>query len=141
MALNTYNPKEVAIIVGGNIIDGFADGTFINVERDEDSYTLQVGSDGEATRSKNNNLSGTVTLTLRQGSPSNAILSALAQQDELNGSGIVPLLVKDNSGSSIHSAETAWIQKPSAAEYGRESGSREWVIRTDRLQTFIGGNG
>ena len=140
MSVKTYDPKEVAVIVGGQIIDGYADGTFVTVERSEDSFSLQMGTDGEGTRSKSNNKSGKITIVLRQGAPSNAILSAFIQSDELNGSGIVPVLVKDNSGSSLYAAETAWVMKPASSEFGRESGSREYVLETDRLVMFTGGN-
>lgn len=141
MALNKYNPKEVSLIVGGNIIKGYADGEFINVARNEDSYTLQVGADGDATRSKSNNKSGTIIITLRQGSPSNAILAAFNQADELNDSGIVTALVKDNSGQSLHSAETIWVRKPADAPYAREAGDRQWTLETDNLNTSPAGNG
>jgi len=138
--LRTYDPKSVSIIVGGNIMTGLADGTFLTVERDEDAFALNIGSDGEGVRSKSNNFSGTFTLTIQQGSPSNDVLSAFAQADELSGSGVVSVLVKDNNGNSLHVAETAWVQKAADAEYARESGDREWVIRTDKLTTFVGGN-
>ena len=140
MSLRTYDPKQVAVIIAGQIISGFADGTFVNVERDEDTWSLQVGADVEATRAKSNNKSGTLTVTLQQGSPSNAVLAALATADELTNTGIFSFLIKDNSGNSLHLAETAYIQKPAGSEYGREAGTREWVIRTDNLTTTPAGN-
>ena len=57
MAVSTYNPDEVAIVFAGIPISGFADGTFLSVEQNEDSFTMQVGTDGEACRSKSNNRS------------------------------------------------------------------------------------
>lgn len=140
MALRTYDPKEVSIIAGGEIVQGYADGTFISIERDEDTWALQIGADGEGARSKSNNRSGTITLTLQQTSASNAILNALAQADELSNGGVFSVLVRDNNGGSLAAAETAWIQKPSNQEYGREAGEREWVIRTDNLSLATLGN-
>lgn len=140
MALKTYDFKQVAVIIGGRIITGFADGDAVQVERNEDAWSLQVGAEGEATRSKSNNRSGKITLSLQQASESNAILSGFAKADELSNSGLVPVLVKDNSGNSLYGAEQAWIVKSPAAALGMESGNREWVIETDNLQVFEGGN-
>ncbi len=142
MALHTYYPDQVAIVFAGIPISGFADGTFLSVEQNEDSFTLQVGTDGEGCRSRTNNRSGRATFTLGQWSASNDLLSALHNVDinTPNGDGIGPLLIKDNSGRSIFTAEKAWIVKPPAAGYGREAESREWVIETDNLIQQHGGN-
>lgn len=136
----TYDPSQVLLTFNGYNISGFADGTFVNVARDEDMWSLQMGTDGEGTRSKSNNRSGTVSFTLMQSSDSNDILSGFAAADELSNSGMGPLLVKDNSGRSLYAAENAWIQKLPDSEFGREATSREWVLRTDHLQSFVGGN-
>jgi len=142
MALYTYDPSQVAIIFAGIPVSGFADGTFVNVEQNEDSFTLQVGTDGEACRSKTNNKSGRVTFTLGQWSSSNALLSALHNLDvnTPNGDGIGPLLVKDNSGTSLYAAEKAWIVRPPAAAFSREAESREWIVETADLIQNHGGN-
>lgn len=138
--MRTYDPKAVTVVVAGQIITGFAEDTFIGLARNEDMYTLQVGADGEATRSRSNNKSGRLTLTLRQGSPGNEILSALANADELAAGGVFSMAVKDNSGTSLHSAVTAWIVKMADTEYAREAKDREWVIETDNLISFVGSN-
>lgn len=138
--LRTYDPKEISMIVGGKIISGYADGSFLTVERNNPSWNLQIGSDGEAVRAKSNDKSGKFTITLQQGSPLNADLAAFAKSDEVNGGGVFSVLIKDNNGTSLHSAETAWIVQPSTSEYARENGSREWVIETDNLESMPGGN-
>lgn len=131
MAVKEYNPKEVTLTVAGNIITGFADGSFVSIERNEDSWTLQVGTDGEGTRSKSNNKSGRVTFQLMQSSASNDILSGLFVLDEATSGGAVPVMVKYKN--SVFIAETAWITRPASVEYGREAGPREWVLETDVL--------
>lgn len=140
MGVKTYDPKQMSIVIGGKQASGFADGTFLNVELDEDAFGLTVGADGEGMRAKSNNKSATITLTLLPTSDYNRHLSELAQADEDSNSGAVPLLIKDGSGFDIHAAETVWIQKKAAAEYSREGSPREWVLRTDSLQSFLGGN-
>lgn len=140
MALKTYNFKQVAVIVGGRQITGFAEGDAVTVERNEDSWTLQVGAEGESTRSKSNNRSGKVTLRLQQASESNAVLDGFRIADELADNGLVPVLVKDNSGNSLYSAEQAWVVKPPAAAHGNKSAEREWVLETDNLVILEAGN-
>lgn len=140
MSVKNYDPKEVSIIIAGNIASGFADGTYLSVERNNPSFNLNIGSDGEGVRAKSNDKSGRFTLTLQQGSAMNDILSGLQKADELSSAGVFSVLVKDNNGSSLHAAETAWITQPAGAEYAREIGSREWILETDNLETFIGGN-
>lgn len=140
--LGTYNPDDVVLVLGAIIVTGYADGTFVNVERNEDSFSLTVGSDGEACRARTNNRSGRITFTLGQWSESNALLAALVTLDEEspNGDGIVPALVKDNSGTSLHTAEKAWIVKPAASANSREPENREWVVETNHLVTVPGSN-
>lgn len=144
MTLRKYDPSQVAIIFGPvGPIGGFADGTFVSVEQNEDSFALSVGSDGEGTRAKSNNRSGRVTVTLAQSSASNALLSAahLLDINSANGDGIGPLLVADRSGTSLYEAENAWIVRPPAAEFGRDgAATREWIIETDNLNQVHGGN-
>lgn len=140
MSVKNYDPKQVAVIVGGKIISGFADGTFVKVERNEQAFNLKVGVDGEGTRAKSNNRSGKVTLTLMQSSLSNEVLSGFAILDETSGKGAVPLYVNDKSGNSLFTALTAWVQKFADPEYAKEVMTRTWILETDELIMFVGSN-
>lgn len=140
MSVKTYNAGEMVIIFAGVPFEGFADGTFVTVARDNPSWNSVVGSSGEGARAKSNDKSGTVTCTLLQTSLTNDALSALAIADENGGNIAAPILVKDGSGRTVAEAETAWIEKPADAEFGREISNREWVFKTDHLEIFVGGN-
>jgi hypothetical protein len=138
---NTYDPKAILFTFLGIPLSGFADGTFIKVERNDDTFKLVVGSDGESARARNRNRSGRITLTLLQTSPSNDYLSAAQRADELGiPGGKGPLLVKDVLGTTLINAPDAWIVKPPAAEFGREVGSREWVFESGDIDMLVGGN-
>lgn len=137
--IHTYSPEDVSFAVGGAIISGFSEGTFITAERDEDAFTKVVGADGDVTRSKNANKSGTVACTLKASSASNDVLSAIAAADEINGEGVVPIIIKDNSGRSVCSGK-GWIKKTPAQEYGKEVGDREWALDVAVFTNFVGGN-
>lgn len=138
--LHTYNPAEVSTIVGAFNMQGFADGSFVTIEMNEDAWNLYVGSDGEGARSKSNNRSGTITIRLMQTSSSNEILSALYKSDDVGDAGITNILIKDSSGSTLAMAENAWIRKLPAVDFARESGEREWVFESDNIQVFVGSN-
>lgn len=140
--LKVYDAKAVSMIFAGIPISGLAEDTFVNVVRNEDSFSLMVGADGEATRAKTNNRSGRVTFTVQQSSDSNDLLSALHVADEISsaGDGIGPLLIKDLSGRTLITAEKAWIVKPPDTGFGRDVATREWVVETDALVMVVAGN-
>jgi hypothetical protein len=138
--LFTYDPKQVAMIVGGQIMSGFSDGTFITVTRNEQAFNLKVGVDGEGTRAKSNNKSGKFEIELMQSSSSNDVLSGYAAADELSSTGAVPVYLKDNSGRTICTALTAWVQKYPDQPFAKEVSTRKWILETDDVEIFVGGN-
>lgn len=138
MAQKTYDPKQISVIVGTRPMTGFADGSFVTVRQNSEAFTLQIGADGEGVRSKTNNNSGQIEIVLQQGSDENDFLSELAIADKLSNGGVVPVLVKDNLGTSLHAAESAWVRKLPDSDYARETGSRTWLLETANLNTFVG---
>lgn len=138
--VRTYDPKQVMILIGGIPMGGFADGEYVNVERTSDTFTMVSGADGITSRAKTNDRSGSMTLTLAQTSPSNDALSAIALADELTNSGVVPILIKDGSGTTVFVSAFGWIKKPPAASFAKEIGNRAWILDLADLDVFIGGN-
>lgn len=137
--MKTYDPKKIVITFGGRQITGYADGSFVTVRRNADGWSLQMGTDGEGTRSKSNDNSGQVEISLMQSSLSNDFLSQIAISDQVANAGLLPLLVKDVDGNFLATAEQAFIKKLPDSEFGREAASRSWIIETDNLVEFIGG--
>lgn len=139
--VKTYDPSNVQIIMGGIPLTGFADGTFIDLAFDENQYTKTVGADGEVSRAKSNNRSGTVTLTLKQTSSSNDQLSALYLADQNSNSGVVPLMIKEiDTGRTLVFTQAAWIEKLPNVSYSKNVEDRQWTIAAGQLNVFIGGN-
>jgi hypothetical protein len=139
MAVKTYDPKRLMITFAGAAIEGFADGTFLTVERRNPSFNLMVGADGEGARARSNDNSGTITLSLIQTSKSNTLLSAFSALDEASGNGVAPFFVKDLNSDTLLVAATAWVSKPANAEFGKEISNREWTLETDNITLFNGG--
>jgi hypothetical protein len=140
MAVKNYDPKLITLICGPKIISGYIDGTFVVAERNEQAFNLKVGVDGEGCRARSRNRSGKITFTLLQSSTSNDDLSDFAVLDEATGGGTFPFLGKDADGTTLLQATTAWVQKFANVEYGKEPAGRVWVIETDELLMFVGGN-
>ena len=139
MSLATYDASKLVMVFAGIPITGFADGTFVSIDNNEEAFSLMVGSDGDACRSKSNNFSARITFTLGQWSASNNLLSALHTLDvEGVTEGIGPMLVKDLSGTSIFACEKAWIVKAPVAAFGREADNREWVLETNDIKRLDG---
>ena len=143
MPVHTFDPANVIVSIGGTPISGLADGTFVMVSRDEDAFSKVSGADGEVSRAKSNNRSGSLTLTLLQTSMSNDILSAIAALDEISNTGVVPVFVKEMGATkpltTLFACE-GWIKKMPDASYGKEIENREWVFDLATVNMFEGGN-
>jgi len=139
-SFKTYNPALVTVSFDGINVTGFMDGTFVEAERDEDTFTKHVGATGDVTRTRNLNTSGKVTITLVAASPTNDLLAIKFATDEILGFGYGSLQVKDLSGTMLCRATQAWITKPPKIERAKESGSCVWVFECADLKVFAGGN-
>lgn len=138
--MKNYNPKKISLIVGVKAISGFADGTFVEVDYDEDAFTKKNGADGKVTRVASANLSGSMTITLDQASDSNDYLSILAVADRATGAGVVPVLLRDAGGTTLATGAEAWIRKQAPSSYSNKSEDRKWVIDIAELVMNTGGN-
>jgi hypothetical protein len=133
--IGTYDPKKVNLIVDGYTVSGFADGTFIKVERvDPEVYKVHVGAHGEVGRTRNPNKTGKVTFTLKGTSPSNVIIDA-----GKNLSIPIAFAIINKSDQSFAAAATnAWLSKDPTVEFGMEETNIEWEITCDELnKAFI----
>lgn len=122
-------------------MSGFADGTFLEITRDEQAFTKVTGADGYTSRVKSNNRGGLLTLTLLETSPSNDVLSGIAALDEVANAGVVPVFVKDMSGNSTYFSATGWVQKLPDSTFGKEINTRAWAIDLADVDIFVGSNG
>lgn len=135
----TYDPGLISCTWLGLVITGFGPDEFITAARNEDAYVLTVGTGGEACRSRNQNKSGRVSITLMASALINDALSGALQLDELFGAGVGPLLVKDNLGTSLIAAENAWLVKHPDNGFGKVIGTRVWVLDCERVDIHTGG--
>lgn len=140
IAVRTYDPKQVKTIFGATPMSGFPEGTFVKISRNGPAFEKSKGADGSVDRVNKNANDFTVTLTLKQTSPVNAILSGLLVADILTNSGILPLTIKDLSGTTLFHAPEAWISKDPEAEFSDGLSNREWTFETGPGAFLCGGN-
>lgn len=135
--MERYSPDQVKITYRGNLITGFAEGTFVECERNEDAYTIQVGSLGDVTRTRNLNKSGRVTITLMAHAPINDLLQVFLSADDIADITPGALQVKDlTNGMRVHAAE-AWIMKAPKVERAKESGTIQYVFECANLEFVV----
>jgi len=142
MTVRTYSPKRVVCSVQGVPISGFADGTFVEVDRAEDLVTKDVGADGEVGAVISADRSGTITVTLQAVSASNDFLSGLMLPTELTGLLYTfPVQVVDASGRTVVIAPECWVKKAPKVDFAKDKGTRQWVLETGNIKwDVIGGN-
>lgn len=128
----TYDPTQVVVVVGGSIIKSW---NSVTAARDEENFMMTVGTQGEATRTKNANKMGVITLVLPQASVDNLVLSLSWNQGTQ-----ISVSVVDKSGVSLHVIPEATITKAPDAVYGKEAGELEWLIRGNLSVHTLGGN-
>lgn len=123
--VTTYDSKDVAVVVNGVYLTGFADGTFVSWAKDEENYNVTVGAQGDVARSKVNNPLGTITVTLQQTSPQVKYMDNLAKAGK-----IIPVSVIDKGSSAVNVGGTkCFVKKPADGERGEEVGSAEYEIQ------------
>lgn len=137
----TYNPKKNIVIYGGRQLTGFAEDDMVEIKPLGDGMQIYSGADGEVARSIDPNQTYEITISLSTASKSNDYLSSCFNKDRATGNNMLPLIVKDLSGSTLFFAKQAWVQNFPDAKKGREVDSQEWVFNTGQVDNpIIGGN-
>lgn len=139
MALLTYSAKDVILTIdlgnGAVAIDGYADGSFVNVSYSEDLWGLGVGARGDGVRSATNNDSGEIVVRLMRNSPGNLYLGQCVNADKQDRSGKFKMFIKDNSTGVYHTSNEAWVQKRPGGDYQMDHQPIEWTIRCLKMET------
>lgn len=137
----TYDPKKNIIIYGGRQLTGFAEDDMITIKPLGDGMQIYSGADGEVGRSVDPNRTFEVKVSLATSSKSNDYLSGCYNKDRRTGSYMLPLTIKDLSGSTLFFAKQAWVQNFPESKRGRKIGNQDWTFNTGQVNDpVIGGN-
>ncbi|NMB25456.1 MAG: DUF3277 family protein [Firmicutes bacterium] len=122
-----HDPREVIVTVNGTEIVGFAEGTFVEGEQNEERFATHVGAKGEVTWVRNADDTGLITLTLKHNSPSNAYLHEQYKSQDEDGAEI-SISVQDRNFDgdvSVSGSEAKIAKLPNFAR-GAEVEEVEW---------------
>lgn len=137
----TYDPKKNIIIYGGRQLTGFAEDDMITIKPLGDGMQIYSGADGEVGRSVDPNRTFEVKVSLATSSKSNDYLSECYNKDRRTGSYMLPLTIKDLSGTTLFFAKQAWVQNFPESKRGRKIDNQDWTFHTGQVSDpVIGGN-
>jgi len=130
-----------APISNGAGASGYADGEFLKLTP-QPQFILVKGTDGSMVRSKTNDVSIEIVLTLLQSSGSNAYLSGLLALDtsQPNGAGIGSFVLEDLSGTTLVSCSACWIETAAEITLDRGATARAWHLRALADIFLVGSN-
>lgn len=137
----TYNPKMLVIVYGSREVDGFAEDDMVTIKPLGEGTQIYSGADGSVGRSMDPNQTYEVTIALATTSKTNDYFSNVYNLDRSTGRGILPLTIKDLSGTTVFQANQAWITNFPEHKRGRKIEAQEWVFNTGQVANpMIGGN-
>lgn len=125
--IGSYSPNDVAVLVNGTPLSGFAEGDLVTFAYDTDAAIMKQGADGNAAVSVlRGQRMATLTIRLMQTSLGNNFLSGLlfAQQ---NGTGVfASVAVLNTQGGELIQIPRGVIGKEPDRNYSAEVGASEW---------------
>lgn len=139
----TYSPIDVGITFAGKPLEGFSDRSFIKIERQDPLYTSKRAMDGTVAVTQQKYSVWKVSLTLAQSSPSNNFLDGVQKlmfDNRMSEMSYLPLIVKDNSGSTMFFAKDVWLDTIPVQEFSNGMTYREWVFSCNDAFSILGGN-
>ena len=125
--MKSYDPKKVNLIVNGITITGFADGSMISVERNEDSIVPHVGTKGEVSVAESADESGEITINLASTSPQVQYFVQLSKQKGDDADFSVSIVNMNTNGVSLSSNDCR-VKKLPQIEFGDEVDEVEIVL-------------
>jgi hypothetical protein len=145
--IGNYSPDEFTIVISkGSFVHqvtGFADGTFLSFDRLTPSSIPYQGIGGNPfARVKRTKTAMNIAMTLHQYSPSNTVLQQLQLADAaaVNNDWVFNITLKDLSGQTVGSSNSAIIAAPPNIQFSGETSTREWHIYLFGSDFFVGGN-
>lgn len=141
MAMLTYKPTEVIVSLAGLFrVEGFANGTFLEIVKEVKPYHHETAMDGEVARLYTKSDNYQIVLTLAQSSLANNILSALHQVDLATHLGKFPVMIQDKSGTTKFFTTNAWVESLPPATFGNSMEVRKWTLQCSNGVFSLGGN-
>lgn len=127
--IGTYDPSELAILINGDEVFGFAEGEMVTIEKVEEHFNVYTGTLGETTRARVLDNNYRVTFRLQQTSP---FIDTFEKYKITNNVATLPpvvaMQIKDPSSYDGFFAASAWLQVDPSRSWSNEVGVREYVF-------------
>lgn len=141
MSIRTFDINQCALTIGTHTATGFADGASIAFKREAKIFERAFDGQGNTTRIMTNNNNVTLTLTLAMHSPTNDVLSALANADLNTRNGTVSITFRDSLNNTLITSVASSVEEMPDVSFGNADINREWVIFMSNAGYFVGGLG
>lgn len=139
----TYSPSDISITFAGVPIEGFSTDNVVRINRIDPVYTSKRAMDGSVAVTKQKYSKWQVSIFLAQSSESNDLLNGVQKllfSADIKALQFLPLIIKDNSGTTMFFAKDVWIEQLPELEFGQSLATREWVFMCNDVECIIGGN-
>lgn len=139
----TYSPSDISITFAGVPIEGFSSDNVVRINRIDPIYTSKRAMDGSVSVTKQKYSKWQVSIFLAQSSQSNDLLNGVQKllfSADIKELQYLPLIIKDNSGTTMFFAKDVWIEQLPELEFGQSLATREWVFMCNDVECIIGGN-
>lgn len=139
----TYSPSDISITFAGVPIEGFSSDNVVRINRIDPVYTSKRAMDGSVAVTKQKYSKWQVSIFLSQSSQSNDLLNGVQKllfSADIKALQFLPLIIKDNSGTTMFFAKDVWIEQLPELEFGQSLATREWVFMCNDVECIIGGN-
>lgn len=143
---NTYSFKDVTSNLNGptgtaNLGYGAAiSEEGITIDMTGDKNTMHIGADGTPMHSLHADKSGTVTIRTLKTSPTNAILQAMYDAQQLSSTlwGQNVIVVRENQSGDITTAQFCAFKKKPNLKYAKDADVLDWVFDAGTIDTVLG---
>lgn len=138
----SFDPKLLTVTLFtaaiSHVVTGFAD-EMLTVEFDFDIYNEDVDIHNNLYRFKTGKDTATARLMLKQGSPTNDVLSNFVNLDKQFGTGVFAFTLADRNSDTLISSIGAYVKTFPTLTFGNTNYDREWGIKISGINGFIGG--
>lgn len=125
MAVLTYSPSDVKIIISGYTLTGV---NSVTLSWNTAPFTIRRGIRGNHTRVFNRDLSATLSIEVLQTSVTNDVLFQILAQDRSKKSARIDLVFADVSGRSLLQSQEAYVSAFPEVSYSSGFNTRKWTI-------------
>lgn len=133
--VTTFDLSQVIATFGPILLQGFAEGDAIVIEKDAADETSPTGADGSIVRVKSQNRKATATVRLGRGSPAAAQFrlwraTTKAPLDQQ------PFRIKDLAAGLEYISLQSWISNEPSPSFSADAPVEEWEITLAELKTL-----